>query len=384
MLSYTKKNRMKLLIFTPRYPGKHNSSDYVFVKQFVDAVANLGHECHVVAPYNILHYRKIIKKHDVYQVGNSRVSVDRPYYLSFSDYKLLGRLTSLSRRNAIKKVIAGLPDDIDVVYGHFWKSAYEGYEFAKRHGIPLFVATGESNIAESFPAKPDQASFCDYVKGVICVSSKSYNESISMGLTVAKKCSVFPNAVNNRLFRIYQRSDCRKILNIPQSAFVVVYVGWFNDRKGVLRVADAIKLIKGETVYSLFIGEGNLKPQCDNILYKGKVKHEILPQYLNAADVFVLPTKNEGCCNAIVEAMACGLPVISSDLPFNWDLLDDSNSIMIDPDNIEDISRAITLLRDDQELRKRLSEGSVKKAAGLTLDNRAKEIIDFIQEKMDQ
>ena len=76
--------------------------------------------------------------------------------------------------------------------------------------------------------------------------------------------------------------------------------------------------------------------------------------------------------------MACGLPIISSNLPFNWDVLDYSNSIMINPNNIEEIKDAIILMRDNIERRKTLSKGALRKALGLTIDNRADTIIRFI------
>ena len=373
---------MKILFFTQRYPGKHNTSDYVFVKQLVDAIADFGHECHVIAPYNIFHYRSFINNHDNYKVGHGCVYVYRPYYLSFSDYKIFRCIVSLSKRHAIRRAQAKLPNDIDVVYGHFWKSAYEGYKYAHTHNLPLFVATGESNISDFFSLKPDRSEFCNYVRGVICVSSKNRDESISLGLTVLDKCVVCPNAVNENLFCRLQRSDCRKILNIPESAFVLIFVGWFIDRKGVLRVSDAINRIKGEKVYSLFVGKGPQKPNCDGILFQGSVSHDELPVYLNAADVFVLPTKHEGCCNAIVEAVACGLPVISSNYSFNWDILDNTNSILINPDDINELSLAITTLRDDLNLRERLANGSLKKASIMTIQRRAESIIRFIQNKM--
>ena len=81
---------------------------------------------------------------------------------------------------------------------------------------------------------------------------------------------------------------------------------------------------------------------------------------MNAADVFVLPTLAEGCCNAILEAMACGLPIISSNLPFNWDILNDKNSILIDPNNINQIADAIQRLRDSPKLRSEMSEEALK------------------------
>ena len=90
-----------------------------------------------------------------------------------------------------------------------------------------------------------------------------------------------------------------------------------------------------------------------------------LVYYLNAADFFILPTLAEGCCNAIIEAIACGLPVISSDLPFNRDILDESNSILVDPTDITSIQEAIVRLYENIDLRKQLSYGSIQKAKSL-------------------
>ena len=80
--------------------------------------------------------------------------------------------------------------------------------------------------------------------------------------------------------------------------------------------------------------------------------------------------------------MACGLPVISSNLPFNWDVLDESNSIMVNPENIDEISDAIQLLRDNVLLREKLSDGALQKATDLTISKRADAILHFIEEKI--
>ena len=93
-------------------------------------------------------------------------------------------------------------------------------------------------------------------------------------------------------------------------------------------------------------------PDIKNMFHCGTVPHEKVYMYLNASDVFVLPTLAEGLCNAILEALACGVPVISSDLPFNYDVLDDSCSILVNPKNKDEIYSAILRLKEDEELKK--------------------------------
>lgn len=374
---------MNLCFITYKYPGKHNTSDYAFVKQLVDAIAQLGHHCLVVAPFNISHYRKLSENKEEYTCGKGKVTVYRPGYLSFSTFHI-GKFypSTWTHKKALKKAFKMMDVRPDAIYGHFWNSAYSGYEYAKTNNIPLFVATGESEINKLFSFPNDQKAFSDYVSGVICVSSKNRDESISLGLTTAEKCAVFPNAVNAELFKKLDKEQCREQLNLPQDAFIIAFVGWFIERKGPQRVAEAIKQTQGKPVYSLFIGKGEQEPHCDNILFKGALPHDQVPLYLNAADVFVLPTLHEGCCNAVVEAMACGLPVISSNLPFNWDVLDETNSIMTDPNNVDEIAAAILTLRDNHDQRKVLSKGALLKASSLTIDQRAEAIVEFMESKL--
>lgn len=371
---------MKICFLSYSFPGKHNTSEYAFVKQLVDAVAAQGNDCYVIAPFNKSRYRLITGIKEEYQSGDGKVIVYRPPYYSLSNLHVGNfYITKWLHHRAVKKAFGLLTDKPDVVYGHFWSSAFEGFEYAKTNRLPLFVATGESKI-ESYCTKKT-AEFYNYVKGVICVSGKNRDESVGHGLTTTEKCIVLPNAVNQSLFFKQDKVLCRKKIGLPTRAFIVAFVGWFNERKGSARVAAAIKKIHENDVFSLFIGEGEQNPDCDNILFKGLLPHDNVPLYLNAADAFVLPTLHEGCCNAIVEAMACGLPVVSSNLPFNWDVLDESNSIMVDPNNVEEISSAIMILRDNAELLSKLSEGALRKATGLTIEKRAERIIDFINLK---
>jgi glycosyltransferase involved in cell wall biosynthesis len=266
----------------------------------------------------------------------------------------------------------------DAIYGHFWRTGFVGYNFAKRHHLPLFVATGESVIPISNSTK-DIQEFTDYVRGVICVSSKSKNESMARGLLRKQKYIVAPNSIDNNLFKYRDKYEARKILNYDADDFIVAFVGTFCSRKGTLRLNQALKNLGNRRIKAIFLGSGSEEPDYEGILFKGCLNHRQIPIYLQASDVFVLPTQNEGCCNAIVEAMACGLPIISSDGEFNDDILDQSNSIRVNPDSVEEIGDAIDRLYNNRTLLAELSDGSLLKARHLTIEQRAEIILRFIQ-----
>lgn len=373
---------MKILIVTFNYPSKYSSADFVFVKMLVDEFAYQGHECVVIAPHSITHHKCLHFGSEKYSVGNNIVKVIRPNYFSTSSLTI-GKVyvSNYLHKLAVRRSLRHLDFKPDVVYCHFWKQGIEAYPFAKEHKLPLFVASGECEIFED-NRKGELTDFCEHVNGVICVSTKNMDESVNLNLTYPENCIVVPNSINNNLFKKLDRDDCRHKLGLPLNKFIIVFVGWFVKRKGSMRVSKALDSIPEKNVYSIFIGSGPEEPICDNILFKGKVAHSELPVYLNAADIFVLPTLQEGCCNAIVEAMACGLPVISSNLPFNWDILNKENSIMIDPQNEEEIKNAIIKLRDNIKLRDEMSNAALNSVKQLTIQERAKRILSFIRHRI--
>ena len=142
-------------------------------------------------------------------------------------------------------------------------------------------------------------------------------------------------------------------------------------------------MLNDKNIESIFIGSGIDEPQYNRIFHSGPVENNKIIDYLNSADVFVLPTLREGCCNAIIEAMACGLPIISSNLSFNDDILNSKNSIRIDPNNIVKLAEAINMLKESPKIRTEMSSQSLKIASKLTIDKRALKIIDFIRNKLD-
>ena len=363
---------------------------HVFVKKVVEEWAKAGHRCVVISPVSrikmLLGKDLLMPYHEIQEVSPSiRVDVIRPRYIDFPYLRFQGvSLTQMSRRISIERAILKTQIDFDFIYAHFFPIATEGWRYAKIHGIPLFVATGESVV--KIPSKPFRdftvEAFRKDLCGVIAVSTKNKDEAASLGIIDKAKTKVFPNGANLELFKKHNKAECRNKLGLPRDAFIIICVGQFIERKGQRRVLQALDKLNKEDIKTIFIGKGTDDFKHPSILFKGTVINTELPYYLNASDLFVLPTLHEGCCNAIIEALACGLPIVSSDLPFNHDVLNDKNSIMVDPNNIDEIARGIEKVYGSPELAKDLAEHSYTQGQQLSIKSRSMSILSFIQEKI--
>ena len=99
------------------------------------------------------------------------------------------------------------------------------------------------------------------------------------------------------------------------------------------------------------------------------------------SDVFVLPTLHEGSSNVIVEAMASGLPIVSSDIPEIQVQCDSSFCFLIDPHDVNQITEVLRKVTENDELRKKMSENAFLKSKAFDLTLRAATLLQFINEK---
>ena len=373
------------------YPTK-TTNGCVFAKHLICAIADLGFRCTVISP-RILG-RELLQPTEriPYAVEDhtargSLIRVFRPYYLHLSSRKETMGLSMDNHFRSAMGVIRREKLKPDLVYGHFiYQCGLTAARVGERLGIPSYCACGENSLRLEQGSQPyatglghhDWSGIIRKLSGMVCVSGNNLRLLRETGfIDDTMKTGVFPNGVDENKFRILDRAACRRELGLPADAFIVAYTGTFSANKGVDRLSRALE--DCENVYSLFMGQGPLEPDCDRILHKGRVPNDRVAAYLNAADVFVLPTRGEGCCNAIVEALSCGLPVISSDLPFNDDILDRHNSIRIDVESVDEIRRSILKLYREPGLRKELAEGARRSAENLNIKTRAKRILEFME-----
>lgn len=166
----------------------------------------------------------------------------------------------------------------------------------------------------------------------------------------------------------------RPELGMNNNNFFVLTVGFVGPRKGYLDILDAIPQIVtlNEEVRFVFIGgeerPGENYPVLSRIknenldrwvFFMGEIHRSKIPLYMSAADVFLLPSREEGMPIAILEAMRAGLPIITTTVGGIPEMIEDGASgILIEPENPGKIAEALFSLMKNKVLREKLARGA--------------------------
>jgi teichuronic acid biosynthesis glycosyltransferase TuaC len=152
-----------------------------------------------------------------------------------------------------------------------------------------------------------------------------------------QKCTVIGNGIDTEKFQPLAKADAKRRLKIGEDEKVIITVGGLVERKGFHRVVQCLPElleVNPKLVYLIVGGvsaEGDYRPQINalaeqlgvtkHVRFLGPLAPEELSVPLSAANVFVLSSSNEGWANVILEAMACGTPVVATDVGGNAEVI---------------------------------------------------------------
>lgn len=271
----------------------------------------------------------------------------------------------------------------DLVYAQFALAGRFARDAHLATGEPYFVDLGESNTLLSGP-KTVTMERCNVLRGaagVVCVSPRLLDEALELGCK-PERVELIPNYPNWDKFRPMDMSECRRRLGLDPDVFIVVYVGRFSVRKGAPRLNEALKKMK-LPVQAAFLGTGDLMPDFEGVIHAESVSHELLPVWLNAANVLALPTLAEGCCNAIAEALACGLPIMSSDIPdIRWQV-PDKGTLLVNPEDPDIIAATLDMLAGDPVQLADMRAALIAQTNENRDKNRAGEILTWMTQRLE-
>ncbi len=206
------------------------------------------------------------------------------------------------------------------------------------------------------------------------------------------KVRVVPNGVNSR-FRPGDRTAARRRLGLPVDGFIVLFVGLLIPIKGLDILVEALAEVETELLCVL-VGDGPLAPDLerqavnlavgDRLSFAGRQPSNEIPNWLIAADVLLLPSRSEGRPNVVLEAQACGIPVVATAVGGTPELVRDGETgLLIEPDNATALAAAIDRLRADGDLRDRLAVAGREQAEQLTWAASAEQMLGIYREALE-
>lgn len=250
---------------------------------------------------------------------------------------------------------------LDIIDAHFaYPDGYAATLLGRWLGVPVTITMRgtETRHTNDSALRPLIITAMSKANRVFSVSDSLRQIAISCGIDTSK-LRVIGNGVDISKFSPQSKNKARASLGISGAAKVIVTVGGLCERKGFHRVIAALpELIKKypDLIYLIIGGpspEGDMTKQLQQLVselnlgsavkFLGAMAADKLGQPLSAADVFVLSTRNEGWANVLLEAMACGLPVVATDVGGNREVVSNPSVGTIVPfDDHAELIAAIT------------------------------------------
>ncbi len=255
------------------------------------------------------------------------------------------------------------------------EDAYQFYSntamnFAKRHGIPLVLrhdlyqapSLFPYNVAFKLVERFYSRSICDYAVSAIVPTdeAKRYLLCLNKNLSV----TIIPFGVDTDLFNTNydSLSEAHKIGINDERVLKILCVSRLVHSKGMFDLLEVIReLVKRDPNTKLFlIGRGPIEPQlheraisygiAKNVLFIPYVSHDEIHHYYKMCDAFILPSYEEAPGLSVSEAMACGKPVVASNIPGVRDYITDlENGILVSPKDTAGFVKAIISIRDSPD-----------------------------------
>lgn len=322
---------IKILTFSTLYPNAAQPTHGIFVENRLRHLLESGKiEVKVVAPVPWFPFKNPIfrsyakfaqaPKHEV----RHAIEIWHPRYVVVP--KIGMSIAPLLMASAVKNTVRRIREqgfDFDLIDAHyFYPDGVAACILANSLGKPCVVTARGTDInlipRYAIPKKWILWA-AEKSRAMISVCQALKDEMVEMGIT-ADKVTPLRNGVDLNFFNPGSREEVRRQLNI--SGKTLLSVGYLIERKGHHLIIEALTSLPGFRLY--IAGDGEMFADlnqlasdlgvADRVTFLGPLDRESLRRYMVAADALVLASSREGMANVLLEALACGTPVVATPL----------------------------------------------------------------------
>ena len=339
---------------------KNTGGMSVYIRELARQLGTRGHCVDIYTRLNGSKHNQIIDLYDNVRLihlsagKNGYVNKLALYYYLSDFFRALERFKQQERLH------------YDLIHSHYWLSGRLGSWVQDRWDLPhlvMFHTLGTvKNIAGVVNQEPDLRIATEKKLTRTCQRILAPTEREKDNLTTyynapAEKIGIAPCGVNLDLFRPMDRAVARQRLGFDDNESIVLYVGRFDPIKGIDRLLEAVTHLRGHRRLRLVIAGGdgpntreyqNLQRMTrklgiqNTVTFVGRIQQEHLPPYYSAADVLVVPSYYESFGLVGLESLACGTPVVATEVGAMRSILRDGETgQIVTPANPRSLAKAI-------------------------------------------
>lgn len=226
----------------------------------------------------------------------------------------------------------------DLIHSHYWLSGQVGRWAQERWDVPHMVMfhtlgavknhTGVGT-AEPLLRIATEKQLVEHCHRIIVATQREKAELTHYYGAESEKMSMVPCGVNLGLFRPEEKTSARQQLGIDDNENIILYVGRFAALKGLDRLLKAMTYLQHHRDLKLVIigGDGDTAPDSikfrrlsselglrNRVRFVGRIEQDSLPRYYSAADLLVVPSYHESFGLVALESLACGTPVVATEV----------------------------------------------------------------------
>lgn len=250
------------------------------------------------------------------------------------------------------------------------------------HGFHFFDGAPMLNWILYYPVERFLSGWTDML---ITINQEDYNRAKKS--FHAKRTEYIPGVgIDTEKFQAMavNKAEKRKRLGFFVDDIILLSVGELNENKNHQVFIRAIAQIKNKDIHYVIVGQGKLSEELKRLAHECQVEEQVhvlgyrndVAEIYQIADVFIFPSKREGLSVALMEAMACGLPVICSDIRGNHDLIiDGKGGILVNASSVEQFAKGVNNLCIKEDRKKVINTMSAYNL---------KKILDYDSQKISQ